>query len=345
LTRDVETSGENRRVKRSLSRRGKPVEGEELKLLPDDRTVEAAYKILRIHFGRMRWNEPGTRSGEDPEYLHDMRVAARRLGAAVKIFEAALPKRGLQESTKDLNWIRRALGRARDLDVHLMNLQAVFKEVPSEQAGAIPAYTEKLRALREEARRSMLRTLDARRYAAFVERFQGWLDEGPPPTPDAPKALVPAAVEGREIILGELSRVLKKGRACGSAAADAELHRLRIRCKRLRYACEFFGDVYGPPAAKLAKRVTKIQDILGAHHDAVMERETLAEFAERIEPGARSASKMYLAVGQLTAVIARRAAQSRRKFAEAWKKFDRVETRAPLEARLKKVADRARAAG
>jgi triphosphatase len=306
--------------------------------------VDAAYKILRVHFSRMKRNEPGTRTGADPEYLHDMRVASRRLRAAMKVFGGALPKRGLRESAKDLNWVGRALGRVRDLDVHLMNLRELFEEVPPEHGDALAAYLQELLALREEARVHMVRALDSRRYAAFLDRFDRRLAEGPPATPHAPKALVQARIAGREIILGELNRVLKRGRACDSTAGDAELHRLRIRCKRLRYACEFFSDIYGPAARKFAKRVVKIQDILGAHHDAVMARETLAGFAETIRPGARSAPKMYLAIGQLTAINATRAAEARRKFFKAWEKFDRGETRAPLEARLKRATGAARTA-
>ncbi len=337
------TSRDGRCAEGAGARRGGPLKGDELKVLPADRLVDAAYKILRKQFNRMQRNEPGARIGTDPKYLHDMRVATRRLRAALKVLARGLPEGGIKDSARDLNWIGGALGRVRDLDVHLLNLEEIFREVPLEHGTALAAYVEELRAAREEARVSMLRALDTKRYAAFTGRFGGLLAEGPPQTPDAPDAVLPAGIGGGSVILGELNRVLKKGRALGPSAGDAELHKLRIRCKRLRYSCEFFEDVYGRPARVFAKQVTRLQDILGEHHDAVVARESLARYAERIGAKAESGARTYVAVGELTAIDAGRAERSRREFTEAWDKFDRSEMRAPLEARIKKVADRARA--
>jgi triphosphatase len=79
---------------------------------------EVAFAILRRHFGQMLAHEPGVRLGEDPEELHDMRVATRRLRAALKLYSDVLPKRS-ERYERDLRWVARALGEVRDLDVHL----------------------------------------------------------------------------------------------------------------------------------------------------------------------------------------------------------------------------------
>ena len=138
-----------------------------------------------------------------------------------------------------------------------------------------------------------------------------------------------------------MKRVLKSGRGAGASSTDAELHRLRIRCKRLRYACEFLSDLYGPPVKKFAMRVKALQDILGAHQDAVVAQRTLAKFTERISAGESEARDLYGAVGQLMAVQARRTAECRAEFKDAWERFDRVKVRAPLEASLEEAARRA----
>ncbi len=321
------------------------VEGAELALRESDLLIDAAYKTIRRHFKRTIWNEPGTRLGMDPVYLHDMRVATRRLRSAARTFRDALPERGFQALVEDLKWVGNALGRVRDLDVQLINLEKGKSKIPSGCRPALDRYIERVRADREEARKGMLRALNTKRYRDFIDRFERLLDAGPPESPDAPLAHVPAALAGRDIILKELKRVLENGRDAGAASTDAELHRLRIRCRRLRYACEFFFDLYGAPAKKFAKRMTVLQGILGAHQDAVVARQTLSEFTETISEGESEAGNLYRAVGQLMAAHARLAAECRVEFADAWKRFDRKKVRAPLETRLEKVARRVETIG
>src|SRR3712207_2014084 len=95
---------------------------------------EVAFAILRRHFAEMLAHEPGVRLGEDPEDLHDMRVATRRLRAALKLYADALPKRA-ERYESDLRWVAGALGEVRDLDVHLELLSREASrngEVPEE---------------------------------------------------------------------------------------------------------------------------------------------------------------------------------------------------------------------
>ena len=92
---------------------------------------EFAFRIMRVQFGIFLAHEPGTRIGEDPEELHDMRVATRRMRAAMKIFEGSLPVR--TRSFRDsLKWVAGALGDVRDLDVQLGRLEAWISDAAPE---------------------------------------------------------------------------------------------------------------------------------------------------------------------------------------------------------------------
>jgi CHAD domain-containing protein len=316
-------------------------ESEELALLKTDRLVDSAHRILRRHFAKMVWNEPGTRLGMDPEYLHDMRVASRRLRAAIRLLRRSLPQKRIQDFLQDLKWVGNALGRVRDMDVYIEHLEKDMKKISPEHRPALDAYVKEISSKREESRKGMLRALDGKRYRGFVESFGEWLEEGPAEEPAEPIASVPAVVGARELILRRLKRVLKDGRDITGASPDAQLHKLRIRCKRLRYACEFFADLYGAPASRFAKRVTKLQDILGAHQDAVVARQMVSQFAKEISGDDSATRDLYMAVGQLTAVYAQRAADERERFAKAWKRFDRRKVRKPLEERMKQAKERA----
>src|SRR5690606_30776478 len=84
---------------------------------PDDPMSEAGRKILRFHFRRMLRQESGARQGDDPEAVHDMRVATRRLRAALRVFGPYYDPGVIHPLDRGLRRAGRALGAVRDLDV------------------------------------------------------------------------------------------------------------------------------------------------------------------------------------------------------------------------------------
>ncbi|MBD3163050.1 MAG: CHAD domain-containing protein, partial [Candidatus Eisenbacteria bacterium] len=119
---------------------------------------EVAFAVLRRQFTKMVAHEPGTRLGEDPEELHDMRVATRRLRAALRLFGDALPSPVLRW-TIGLKRTASALGEVRDLDVQLEDLEAWESVDGRPDEGALAPLTAELRARRDRARRRMLARL------------------------------------------------------------------------------------------------------------------------------------------------------------------------------------------
>jgi CHAD domain-containing protein len=303
----------------------------------EDRFVDAAYRVLRRHFGRVLWNEPGTRLGLDVEHLHDMRVASRRLRAALKVFKHALPARRAKAFRRDLKWLGEALGRVRDLDVHLLHLREETLGLPSELRAGMQLYGGILLARRDRAQASLLKLLETARYGRFIDRMKRFLDAGAPTSPGAPGAREPVTAGARKVIEKRMAKVRTAGGALSRGSSDEELHQMRILCKRLRYACEFFADLYGPAALKFVRRVTKLQDLLGAHQDAVVARRMLRELAEEFTGPRDRVRSLYLALGALIVRHDDRADRSRKDFFKAWKKFGRKKVRKPLLARLDKL--------
>ena len=308
----------------------------DLALHPADRFVDAAYKVLRREFNTLLWNEPGTRLGLDTEYLHDMRVAARRMRAALRVFRDALPPRRLSGLKRELKWLGAALGRVRDLDVSLLNLETLREQIGPRYRDSLKRYQEELAVRREKARTALIESLDTKRFSEFVERCRRFFAAGPPASPGTPLAAQPALAAAPQLIRRQMKRVRKGGRALSHASSDADLHALRIRCKRLRYAGEFFTDLYGPAAARYALRVREVQTILGDHQDAVVAQGLLDEFARTIRAPRNELSALHLAFGQLIGLEARRAAEKRSEFFAAWKKFARRKVRRPFLKRLAK---------
>ena len=131
---------------------------------------EVAFAVLRRQLAVLQAKEPGTRLGEDVEELHDMRVATRRLRAALSLFEGVLPVRA-QVFREELGWLARLLGAVRDLDVQLEGQADMALSVVPTAAGVVPEEHAPLTDLadllereRAVARADMLSGLDSVRW-------------------------------------------------------------------------------------------------------------------------------------------------------------------------------------
>jgi triphosphatase len=279
-----------------------------------DMTVgDVAFAILRKHFAVFLANEPGTRLGDDIEALHDMRVAARRLRAAMQAFRPWLPLRA-QRFREELGYLARSLGEVRDLDVFIETLESWEHDDP-EHREALLAIGTVLNERRNAARGRMLTVLDRRRYDLFVERFAAFLRRGS--LPNFAAGLVPV----REVAPGLLSKryrtVRKMGDAIGPASPPDSYHALRIEGKKLRYALEFFTPVYGQPAGDFAKRLAALQDVLGLHQDAYVAIDTLTDLANT--SARRLGPQTLLAMGAVQERYRNEAENLRGRFREVYK--------------------------
>jgi len=245
-------------------------------LTPDDTMGQAAVKILAFHYGRMLRNEPGTRLGQDPEALHDMRVATRRMRAALRVFEPAMDPKALASLGKGLRRTGRALGPVRDLDVFGQKTLAYRDSLPEGQRGGLDEFLALLQARRETAREEMIAYLDGGKYARFKAAMYGFVDGGG------------ASVPGSGQAVGDVAPAAVKERLAAVLAYDAEvnhpdppherLHALRIDCKRLRYTLEFFEEVLGLETRAVIGEVVAVQDHLGAVQDAVVAGDILRDY-------------------------------------------------------------------
>jgi triphosphatase len=237
---------------------------------------ELAFRILREQFTVFLAHEPGTRIGEDPEELHDMRVATRRMRAAMKIFEKQLPVRA-QRFRDEFKWIAGALGEVRDLDVQLERLDGWISSASSEDREPLEALRAVFQERRKKACRSMLRRLDSRRYARLVESFGAFLERGA--SRRAQPSRQPILAAAPDLVRKPYRKVRKLGDPLGEESSSEEYHELRKKGKRLRYALEFLSDIYGDPAKVLIKALKDLQDVLGDHQDAEVAVAHLRELA------------------------------------------------------------------
>jgi triphosphatase len=253
-----------------------------------------ARAVLRRHFGAMLAREPGTRLGDDIEELHDMRVATRRLRAALSLFSDALPA-SAAKMREELGWVGAALGAVRDLDVQLEQLHQWLAALPEADRQPLDALRALLDEQRAAARTEMLAVLDSRRYQVFLERFGRTLRSGRTPRTGPPA--VPARTAAPDLIESRFRRFRKAAARIDEHSEPLEYHRLRIRAKRLRYALEFLADLYPGHARPMIKRLVALQDLLGLHQDADVAIERLRHIVT--ERGGELPAAAVFAMGEI----------------------------------------------
>jgi triphosphatase len=268
-----------------------------------------AVAVLRRHFAALRAKEPGTRLGDDNEQLHDMRVASRRLRAALSLFADFLSA-GAGRMRQELGWVGHALGAVRDLDVQLEQLDVWLAEVSDEDRDPLEALRAVLEEQRSVARAAMLEALDSRRYEAFVKDFSRYL-RGPRPRPSSPGGL-PARAVAPDLIEKRFEQLRRSAGPIGPDSDPADYHRVRIRGKRFRYALEFLSDVYPGRTQPLLKRLVALQDVLGFHQDADVAITRLRRLAA--ERGDELGPATVFAMGEIAERHRTRAAELRAQF-------------------------------
>ncbi len=240
-----------------------------LGILAEDSMPEAARKVLAVHFARLKRREAGTRTGVDVEELHDMRVAARRLRAAWRVFDGAFKAGKTRKMRRRLETISDRLGAVRDLDVLIDGLEAFRLGLDDQQGPGLEPLLSVWRRQRTAARAQLIAELDSDGYASFLKDMEAFLDAGANAAAAVATPTAPHRVRDRAASETWAAYEAVRAYELVLAWADIEtLHELRIATKWLRYTLEFFGETLGRDSARLLERVVALQDHLGCLHDA-----------------------------------------------------------------------------
>lgn len=250
------------------------------------------------------------RVGEDPEGVHQARVATRRLRSDLRTFRPFLDPDRDAELRRELGWLGDELGVVRDLDVLGQRLRAHVASLPDEDADAGPKLLDRLRVQREEARAALLSAMREDRYALLLDAL----------VEAATERVVLAEHAGRRasdfltvIMEGPWQHLVRTCEGLGTHAADAELHEARIRAKRVRYAAEAMLPVSPKRARKFADRAADLQQILGEHQDAVVAAAWLRS------QGAGTTPRVAFSAGELAGVEGTVARKARKRWLAAWR--------------------------
>jgi triphosphatase len=211
----------------------------------------------------------------DPEGVHDMRVASRRLRSVLRDFMPYLQRdRKLRHSKDNLKKLADALGAVRDQDVAIMALEKLAAETPSEVSAGIEQFAEARRLKRDGARSRLSEAIADDSLAEFEEEFKDSLERSLKVSRRRRKNIERESDEseslrqiGRDIIAARLQELEELSASLYQPFKTGPLHRMRIAAKRLRYAIELFTQCWGEQLAPFAKEIAKLQASLGELHD------------------------------------------------------------------------------
>ena len=320
LRRDgLRPAGRSAKLERALGGR-LPGPASEPELTPSAPAGQVVLAYLRAQTGKLTSLDPMVR-GNEPDSVHQMRVATRRLRSTLRSFGMIIDRSGTQRLGGELKWLGDVLGEARDAEVLTERLGAKLCRMPAEQViGPVQARVQgHFAPARAAARDAVLAALDSRRYFSLLDELDRLAAE-PPLTRRAARPaadVLPAAV--RRAYRKTARRMRRARRAAAGPPRDAALHEVRKAAKQARYAGEAVTPAIGTKARRFTGRMKKLQSVLGDHQDTVIARQVERELGMSAHLAGENAFSYGLLSGRDACDRERLQAQAYR----AWKQASR----------------------
>ena len=287
---------------------------------PKDPARLAIIAYLARHTRDLRAADMAVRRDAE-DAVHQLRVAARRLRSGLRVFRPLLDREWADRLRDELRWFASSLGSYRDTEVLLSRL------APGRPMAAEPGrqvLRDRLTERMSKARADALDVMESRRYIALHEALVAACA--------SPVTAADAELPGREVLPPLVAKAWRKldvaadellaaESATAEGAPDTQWHQVRIAAKRVRYAAEAVAPVLGKDAARFAKRMAKITEVLGDHQDAAQAAAIAQEYA------ATADAELAFALGVLCGAERAHVGSARARFAMLWPKVSKEKLR------------------
>ncbi|MFE1556975.1 CHAD domain-containing protein [Streptomyces sp. NPDC058734] len=251
---------------------------------PADEGTAGAHVLayLREQVTALITQDPAVRR-DQPDAVHQMRVASRRLRSAFKTYRKVLDRQVTDPIGEELRRLGTELGADRDREVLHEHFRTALADLPRPLlAGPVRKRLRTWNTTRRAAsRRRALTALDSPRHLALLDTLEALLAD----PPLLPGAAEPAGKTLPKAVLRDYARLASRIDHALSLdpgqEADHALHQARKAAKRARYAAEAAEAALGKPARKLATAMKGVQNLLGEHQDSVVARTALRDLAHQ----------------------------------------------------------------
>jgi CHAD domain-containing protein len=258
--------------------------------------------------------DPGIRLCGDVEDVHRIRVAARRMRTILLAVRNIVSIDWIEPLLSGLKWLGGVFGRVRDLDVQMDYFRSEAQELKARDRRPLERFLRHLQSDRDQAYHLALDEMKSARYVGFVSKLRDAAES--PVVEDLEYTLTDAAAR-------QFRKLRKTVRSLKQSPSDAELHRIRIKTKRARYAAELAEGRDSKAIGRFIKRAGRLQELLGRHQDAVLAERYVEGFLKY--QGRRQAA---FTAGLLAARAKQRREEVREEFWSEWKRLKKRGTRA-----------------
>jgi len=243
-----------------------PVKAAAITLTHEMSVAESASRILASGLEQLQANQHGMLIGQNPEFLHQMRVAVRRLRSALGAYSGVLPSDPFDMLKAELAWLGARLGIARDWDVLLTDLLPPLLRERTQDADLL-VFARSAQGVRERANRAARLAVRSRRYARLILNL-GHMVATSDWQQRATDGAGPVSAFATKLLDRRYIKVVKRAGKLNKQRPE-QLHALRIAIKKLRYALESFAMLFpGVRAKSFLARLAALQASLGAINDA-----------------------------------------------------------------------------
>lgn len=276
---------------------------------PDAPPADRLRAMIAAQLHQIIAHDPGTRLGEDPEALHQMRVACRRLRAFLREAGAMLVPEWVGPLREELRWLGDETGAVRDLDVLRQRLSDEIASLDAADARGGAGLIRALEAERAGLRTTLLAALRSERYLRLLAALDAAARE---------PGIADPAVSLEEVARDAWKGLRKAVQGLGQEPSDEALHGVRIKAKRARYAAELVAADGAKRVRRFIKRAKNLQDLLGEYQDSVVASRRLRDLAAR----SRGAASAFVA-GRLLERAAAGRAEILGQIPKRWRKLEK----------------------
>ncbi|TLU82361.1 MAG: CHAD domain-containing protein [Chlorobium sp.] len=295
-----------------------------LQLDPNASIHESAIRLLKFTVSIMRRNEDGIRKNIDSEFLHDYRVAIRRTRSILKQLKGVFDAGETEYFLNAFRDLGKRTNELRDSDVYLLREGTYLNYLPPFLRPSLGLFFNEIENVRRKSHKQFCSYLSSPEYHSFLLKWETYLCKPSYTTskeaPNASRATLSFAVD---TLKKAWKKVIRHGRLISKEATDAELHGLRIDCKKLRYLLEFFASVFPDKTiTPVIQKLKKLQEQLGDVVDYGVQLNFLHH-----QLTVMAADKLLAAsTGGLMASLFQHQQQARLKFHKTFCAFDNEET-------------------
>jgi triphosphatase len=268
----------------------------------------------------------------DEESLHQMRVALRRLRAAISLFSAVVSDDRIDTIKTELRWLAREFGPARDLDTLLIEVLKPLRKQHANEPGLVSVARMFARERLKSYRRAH-EAVQSARFRTLILDTAEWVETGPWSISEdslmRARREMPIEIHAAEQLSRRRKRIRRRGAKIGDLSPE-QLHRLRIQVKKTRYAAEFFSSVYqGKKSAERCKKILsslrQLQNCLGGINDIMIHKALAADIIARSGRGLTAEQNRHRAFAA-GLIIGHRQAQIQQFIESARKAYSRFDS-------------------